>query len=104
MDKALENNGFSELPKRRGYGAECGKIAAVVVALLTLTRHRISNNKEILTFEDFGDTAVIVLAILSAQLVRCLYLLVDERRCLFSRYNGSTRCRENHSLQSYCRL
>ncbi|XP_066910404.1 stimulator of interferon genes protein 2-like [Clytia hemisphaerica] len=90
MDKSLKvNNFFGELPERRGYGAECGKLAAVVVFLLTLARHRTSNNKEIISLEDLGDIAVIVLAIISAQLLRCLYLLVEERRCLFSRYNGS---------------
>lgn len=92
MDKSLKvNNFFGELPERRGYGSECGKLAAVVVFLLTLARHRTSNNKEITSLEYLGDIAVIVLAILSAQLLRCLYLLVEERRCLFSRYNGSTQ-------------
>ena len=86
------NNGFGELPSRRGDGVQHAKLIGGVISLIGLIVYR-STEKEAsaLGIDDAGRLCVVVLSVYTAHLIKSLYLLFEERKHLSSRYGGSMK-------------
>ena len=91
-DDDNDYNGFGELPESRGNGVQIAKRFGSAIFFIILLSYRLAfKEQNIIGLDDAGRFCVVVLSVYTAQLIKSVYLFVEERKHTSSRHGNSLK-------------